>query len=308
MKEEIRYLSNNGVDTIYATVWHNADHVNVPIGVVQIVHGMSEYVERYEELANYLTTAGFIVCGEDHLGHGRSAGKNGLGYFAPRGGWNFMVEDTYMLTEIMKKRYPTLPYFVLGHSMGSFMARIYATRYGDTINGLLLSGTAGPNRTVPAALLFARFQRKTKGEFYKSTELDKMMFANYNRAYDPVVTDKDWLTRDTEICERYIADEYCGFLFTTSACVDLFKMIEQVSTPDWAIRVPKHLPIYLYSGDMDPVGDYGRGVKTVYSRLKGAGVADVSLKLYEDGRHEMHNELNREEVYKDIAEWMFVRI
>lgn len=306
MKEEIRYLSNNGVDSIFAAIWHTS--CAVPIGVVQIIHGMSEHMGRYEELAGYLTSAGFIVCGEDHLGHGRSVGKNGTGYFAAAGGWNFMVEDSYMLTEIIKKRYPALPVFVLGHSMGSLIARIYAARYGEDIQGLLLSGTTGPNAAVAGAMLFARFQRKTKGEFYVSHEIENMMLKDYNRGLEPILTPKDWLTRDGEICQKYMDDELCGFPFTTSGYVDLFRMTEQVANADWAIRVPKHLPVLLYSGDKDPVGDFGKGVKTVYSRLKSAGVADVTLKIYEGGRHEMHNEINREEVYKDIAEWMFVRI
>jgi len=302
MKEEIRFPSANGTDTIYATIWHSTE--KVPVGVVQIVHGMCEYIDRYDAFARFLAEEGFVVCGDDHLGHGRSAGENGLGYFAPQNGWDYMVEDLHQLAQTMKQRYPQLPYFMLGHSMGSFLARLYMTRYGEELDGALISGTSGPNPAVNAGIMLTKAIIKSKGPFHHSNLLQAMAFGSYNKRCEPKRTPYDWVTRDDAVVDTYANDPWCTYTFTASAFLDLFIMISKISSPDWALGIPKKLPVYLYSGDMDPVGDYGKGVQTVYNRIRNAGVKDTTLKLYEGARHEPHNELNREEVYADVAAWL----
>ena len=233
-------------------------------GIVQISHGMCEYIDRYAGFAEFLTENGFIVCANNHLGHGASAAsQKQLGYFAKRGGEKFLVDDLHTLTNMMKIKYPDLPILLFGHSMGSFIARNYVTKYGKELSAVIFCGTSGARRT--------KF---------------------------------DWLSRDEKVVDQYLADPYCDFTFTASAFEDLFTLLLQCSDPEWFSTYPKTLPTLLISGDMDPVGDYGKGVSYVYKTLISAGVRDVRMKLYEGARHELLNEINRQEVYEDILQWI----
>lgn len=347
MREEIRYLSNNGTDTVYAGMWHAL--TPKPLGIVQIVHDLGERAGDYEDLAHYLASAGFIVCGHDQLGHGRSVGKNGPGYFAPAGGWSFMVEDVGKLAELMKKRFPELPYFVLGHGMGSFIVRMFATSGREGIDGVLISGTAGRAPLIASALVVAKVIRRLKGAFYRGEELAGIAAAIFGRTkksahaplakqeqpeteYEPEVVfpdtefvpeadaeDSPGNTRDADsaeektggwdaVFESEFAERSKNACMTAGGYIDLFKMLEIVSSVDWAIGVPKHLPVIVFSGDADPVGDFGKGVKQVYNRLRAAGVADVEIKLYENVGHNLYGDFAAREVYEDIAKWIFNRL
>lgn len=273
--------------------------------ILQISHGMCEYIGRYEDFASFLCENGILVCGNDHLGHGSAALESGsLGYFAKKDGWRFLPADVRKLTILMKKRYPDIPYFLLGHSMGSFVARIYLEKYGELLDGAILMGTSGKNPLASLGIRLAERTIRTRGEKYQSEFLTRQSTGNYNKRFREEKDDQSWLTKDEAIRKQYAADPLCNFRFTASAHRDLFTLLREVSREEWAHRIPKNLPILLTSGDKDPVGNYGKGVKEVYERLQRAGVRDVTLKLYKDDRHEILNETDRDTVYRDILDFI----
>ena len=280
-----------------------------PVGVVQISHGMCEYLERYEEFAGYLCQRGFAVCGNDHLGHGRTAAApEGLGFFGEKGGGDLLVEDLKQLTDLAKKRYPGLPYFLFGHSMGSFVARMYLSRYGGELTGAVICGTTGGNPMAGMGALLAGVTASVKGPRHRSALLTKMTFGSYNRRFDPAEGGSAWLSRDWEIVQKYDADPWCTFQFTAAAYRELFTLVKRVSAKSWAKSVPKDLPVLLMAGEDDPVGGYGKGVRRVAARLLDAGLRDVSCRMYPDCRHEVLNELNRRDVYQEVCRWLQARL
>lgn len=298
----LEFKSTNGIDTIKAIVYAPQEN---PKGIIQICHGMCEHIERYDDFARFLCQNGYIVCGHDHLGHGKTApNDNALGFFADNNGWRILVDDTYKLTRIIKKIYPTMPIFLLGHSMGSFISRLCVSYYTYSVNGLILSGTGGPIPAIKGAIMFADAQIKLKGKMYRSAIIDKMAFGDFNKNYQSVKTQKDWISRDNDIVNKYINDPKCSFLFTASAFKDLFTLIANANSTATYERTAKSLPIYMFSGDDDPVGNYGKGVTKVYENYKKFKAKDIELKLYPKGRHEMLNEINRNEVYSDILNWL----
>ena len=274
-------------------------------GIIQISHGMCEGVWRYKEFASYLCSLGYVVCGNDHAGHGSSVKDNDdLGFFAHKNGYKFLIKDVYTLSQIIKKEYPNIPICLLGHSMGSFIARACLAEYHNNWDAAVIIGTSGGNHLIKVAIAVASLIGKIKGERYRSPFLLKLCFGNYNNEFKPVKTNFDWLTADEEVVKIYAAEPKCNFVFTASAFKDLFRLLNLVSTSGWAKSIEKDLPILLTSGAKDPVGSNGKGVEKVFRRLQKAGVKDVSIKLYENGRHEILNELNKQEVYSDIAEWL----
>lgn len=298
---DIFYPSTNGMDTIVAKIWHPDGDAK---GVIQISHGMCEYIERYTGFAQFLTQNGFCVCANNHLGHGASAAsEEDLGYFAKRGGEKFLVDDLHTLTTMMKMKYPSLPIILFGHSMGSFIARNYVTKYGKDLDAVIFCGTSGPNPGARAGKKLATIEKKRHSEKYRSSWLQQLVFHAYNRKNERR-TKFDWLSRDTQIVDNYSADPFCNFTFTVSAFEDLFTLLIQCNDPEWFSTYPKELPTLLISGDMDPVGDYGKGVSYVYKTLISAGAKEIDLKLYHGARHELLNETNREEVYGDVLQWI----
>ncbi|MEG1761871.1 MAG: alpha/beta fold hydrolase [Hydrogenoanaerobacterium sp.] len=300
--EDISYLSSNGTDMISAKLF-------VPtqtdiLGVLQICHGMCEYIDRYRAFAQYLCGKGFVVCGNDHIGHkGSVKSEADLGFFGEKDGHLFLVNDVRTLTHMVKEQYPGIPYFLMGHSMGSFVARCCAARFGEEYDGLILSGTGGKNPLAAAGKRLADVFCKTQGARGRSRVLDKLIFGKYNERFEHR-TEKDWLTRDKAVVDLYVADSGCAFSFTNAALRDLLELNIMSNAPEWADALPKKLSVYLFSGSEDPVGDYGKGVRQVYDSIKKAGLFDVTLKLYKGGRHEMLNEINRSEVYSDVYEWL----
>lgn len=300
--EELRYSSANGKDTVTAQIWYD-DEVN-PRCVLQIIHGMCEYMGRYTGFAEFMAANGVIVCGNDLVGHGKSKGADGYGYFGSKNGDNNLIDDVRTLNRTIEERYPDLKVIMIGHSMGSFICRDYITRYGDDISGIILSGTAGDNPLLALARFLTGSVKLFRGEKYRSVMLTKLAFGSYNDRYPEKRTRYDWISRDTAIVDKYAADENCTFIFTASAYADMFRILKHISGDAWAKKVPKNKPYYIMSGTMDPVGGYSQGVKQVYNRLEAAGVKDVTLRLYEGGHHEMLNEINRDEVYADLLNWI----
>lgn len=303
--EHFSFKSSDNKTDIYALC--TVPDAQPYLGIIQICHGMCEYIDRYEDVFKYFSERGFIVCGHDHLGHGHSADKGQLGFFADENGDMLLVEDTRRLTINMKRRFGALPYFLLGHSMGSFIARIYASKYAEELDGAIFSGTGGPNPASPVGVGAASGVMLLQGAHHRSRALDKLSFGNYNKRCTPRRTDKDWLTRDSHVVDKYIKDPFCNFLFTASAFKDLFTLYSKANSSEWAKAVPQKLPIYLFSGDCDPVGNYGEGVKEVYRMLHKTSHSDVTIKLYPGGRHEMLNEINKLQVYEDVYNWIIER-
>lgn len=301
-KSSFSYLSADNITQINATKWVPEGNIKA---IVQISHGMSEHIERYNDFATYLAQNGYIVCGNDHLGHGKSVtSSDKLGYFSKQNGWGNMLEDMYCLTKIMKQQYNDLPYVLIGHSMGSFLSRAYAASYGDELAGAIYTGTG--SGTVFINLLISQCKKyiNEKGELTRAEDINKLVNKKYNRKAYPRTSEFDWLTRDTVEIEKYVSDPLCGFVFTYKGFLDLFELIKEVTGKKWASKVPMDLPIYFFSGNMDPVGNYSHGVVKVIDWLLSTGHRNIISKFYDNGRHEMLNELNKKIVYKDTLKWI----
>ncbi len=277
-----------------------------PKGIVQISHGMAEHAARYEPFAEKLTESGYLVYANDHRGHGKTAGSlDNLGFFAESNGWMRVVEDMNELTSMIQNAHPGLPVFMLGHSMGSFLLRTYMFHYGTRINGAIISGTAGsPGILGDMGILVANLEIKRKGIRGKSQLLHQLTFGGYNKAFKPARTDFDWLSRDHAEVGKYIDDPFCGTVFTAGFYRDLLWGLKTIHKKENVSMIPRNLPILILSGDKDPVGKNGKGVSQVYKSLKNAGAEDIQLSLYPEGRHEMLNETNRHEVYRDVITWL----
>lgn len=275
-----------------------------PVAVLQICHGMCEFMERYEEFAVHLAERGIVVCGSDHLGHGSSASAEDRGFFGSSNGDVHLVDDVEGLRLIMRRRYRSLPYILLGHSMGSFIARAYIVKYKDALDGVILSGTSGGDVPIKFGLFISDFLIKLRGERYRSKWLKNMTSKDHNKRFQSENNKVSWLSKDENIRSRYLADERCSFIFTVRGYNDMFRLLRDISAEDWAPSVPKGLPVFIISGTDDPVGNYGAGVQLVCDRLQDAEIYELSLKLYPGFRHEILNETERETVYSDIVDWI----
>ncbi len=305
MKSEPFWAEMQDGEKVFVNEWHPEDTGKVN-AVVQIAHGMAEHSGRYSSFAEVLVNAGFAVYAHDHRGHGETAGAlENIGYFADENGWELVVEDTHRITEIIKERLPGIPVFLFGHSMGSFISRNYIFLHGEDLHGVILSGTAGdPGLLGSIAILLAKLEIIRKGGKAASPLMNYLTFSDYNKQFRPNRTDFDWLSRDNDEVDKYIEDPFCGGIFSAGLFLDLLRGLKQINRRQNAERIPKDLPIYLMSGDRDPVGKNGKGVLQVFKAFEKTGIGDVDCKLYQGGRHEMLNEINREEVYKDIIEWL----
>jgi alpha-beta hydrolase superfamily lysophospholipase len=277
-----------------------------PRAVLQIAHGMAEHAGRYARVAEALTAAGYLVYADDHRGHGLTAGDaSRYGYFAPEDGWRRVVEDLYALNRHIADEHPGLPRFLLGHSMGSFMTQTYLYTHGDSIDGAILSGTtAGQSAPLIAGRAVAYVERLRVGPRGHSALLHRSSIGQYNRSFEPTRTEADWLSRDPVEVDKYVADPACGFDMTVQGWIDVFDgMIANTDAANVA-KVPKSLPVHIFAGSEDPVGRFGAGVRAAADMYRKAGLGDVSMRLYEGGRHEMFNETNRDEVFRDLIHWL----
>lgn len=307
-KEEFYYDSRDGKSRLHA-VRYSPDKGKEVRCILQIVHGMAEYVERYEEFAGFLTARGIVVTGEDHMGHGKSVEEGGgggkYGYFCEQDPATVLVRDVHRLKKMTQETYPDVPYVIMGHSMGSFITRNYLLRYGTGISGAVIMGTGMQSAgTLGMAKAAVKVQKLFCGGAHTGRLIDKMAFGGYNKGIRDAKTGWDWLSRDGERVRQYMEDPMCGFTFTLNGFGALFELISRLHEKEALRRIPGGLPVFMLSGDADPVGGYGRGVKGAYDSLVAAGLVNVELKMYEGGRHELLNETNREEVMQDIYGWM----
>lgn len=302
MEQALR--SSTGLCSINIRFWEPENQP--PRAVLTIMHGMAEHVDRYNDFAGFLAQNGIAVAAADMVSHGKSISENGIrGYFGPENGWDRLIDDALSVHEVIKQAYPSIPCFLLGHSMGSFLARSYAARHGGDIDAFVFCGTAGHNPAMPIAKLVANAEIKRTGGNVPSKKIDSLAFGAYNKPFERR-TEFDWLSADQANVDRYIADPLCGFTFTAAAFRDLFTGLEEVSRKDWAAKVPNK-PILVIAGDKDPVGSMGKGPKEVAARLTDSG-HDVLFKLYPNMRHEILNETDKETVWKDVLDFLNMHI
>lgn len=281
-----------------------------PRAVVQIVHGIAEHIERYDDFMRFLAENGIVAVGDDHLGHGKSVTEPGdLGFFNDKDGWDYAVMDEERLHDQMHEEYPDVPYIFFGHSMGSFLTRTLIIKHPDKYDAAIISGTGHQDKAlIYAGGLLANLTVKFKGARSDGQQLNDVAFGTYlNHITDPR-TPFDWLTRDEAAVDKYIADPICGFVCTASLYRDMMGGVKFVTTQSNIDKMDKTKPIYFMSGAEDPVGDYGVGVDRAYKAFCKAGLHDVKIRLYPGGRHEMLNETNHLEVYKDILDWINEKI
>lgn len=301
--DTLSFQASDGLDIMYRR-WLPTDQ---PVrGAVQIAHGMAEHAGRYAWFAEILTAQGIAVYANDHRGHGLTAGDDArMGFFADSNGWDLVVGDMKTLNDRIREDHPGRPLFLFGHSMGSFLSRDFIARYGDTLSGVILSGTAGhPGLLGHLGFGVARLQALIKGARALSPLMDSLSFGSYAKAFKPQRTPFDWLSRDSDQVDAYIRDPFCGFIASAGFYMDLISGLIRVNRTDLIARTPKDLPIYLFSGAMDPVGNNTRGVRKVHDAFQRAGMTDLTLRFYEEGRHEMLNEINRDQVADDVLRWI----
>ncbi len=301
IKKTEYYSSADGETDIYVAVWEPDDE---PVAVLQIVHGMVEFIDRYDRLAGALAEQGILVAGHDHLGHGYSVrSKADWGYFADHNGNRCVLEDMRSLNQLLRNRYPETPLFMFGHSMGSFLTRQYLHVFPeDALDGVILSGVGMPPRAlIGTALTLAKLLRSVQGKRRRSRLLTKMALGSNNRHFRPNRTPCDWLTRDESIVDLYVADERNQFYFTTTAFVDMFTGFYSLYSHKNLAKMDKRTPVFIAGGDHDPVGRMGKDAPKLQEQLRELGFGDVSMKLYEGARHEIVNEINNGEVDRDIA-------
>lgn len=303
-KREFTYLSADGKTNIHAVEW-KPEQGEVK-AVLQIIHGMVEFIDRYEEFAEYLTQRGIAVVGNDHLGHGMSViSRDEYGFFCEKNGNAAVLKDIHHLKKLTEKSFGNIPYYMLGHSMGSFLLRQYLCLRGEELDGAIIMGTG----TKPVPLLktgrgLCRAMAVIFGWHHRSILIDRMAFGGYNKHFKPARTAGDWLTKDETIVDRYLADERCTFRFTLNGYYNLFYSMETASKKSSLRRMPKDLPVLFVSGREDPVGDFGAGVEQVEKKFREAGMENITQKLYETDRHEILNETDRSAVYEDLYHWL----
>jgi alpha-beta hydrolase superfamily lysophospholipase len=271
---------------------------------VQVAHGAAEHALRYERFAHFLNDAGFIVYGNDHRGHGKTAASLDKAGIAGDQGWNGMVNDAHQLTQIIKDENPGIPVFLFGHSMGSMIAQHYIQQWGDELQGVILSGTFGSLGDDTAGTAVMAEQMAQEHGATTPSVLFEGMFSSFNEPFEPGKTGFEWLSRDDAEVQKYVDDPWCGFPFCNRLVADMFAGAQEMWTPENEARIPKDLPVLVVSGDKDPAGGFTASVQVLLDRYAEHGLANVTSKFYAGARHEILNETNRDEVHQDILDWL----
>jgi len=304
------FLSNDGKTAVHAVKW-TPDNGEFK-AILQITHGMVEFIERYAAFAEFLTENGYMVVGHDHIGHGQSvASKEDWGFFAEENPSDVVVADIHKLRTLVQEENPEVPYFMMGHSMGSFMLRKYLALHNENLRGAIIMGTGFiPEKMTNLALKLTGFVTKFRGVKYRSKLIQSLAFGADYKGFDMTgeKPEDSWLTKDVEIVKQYYNEPRCTFMFTVNGYKGLFEAVNYSCNPENAAKIPKKLPLFIVSGAQDPVGGLGKGVMDVYEMYKSAGIQDLTYKLYDNDRHEILNETDRKVVYSDLLAWMNVRI
>ncbi len=296
------YLDSAGKGKIHCGSWEPEGELRA---IVQIVHGIAEHIGRYDEFARFLNAHGILVVAEDHMGHGGSVSDGCIeGYFY--GGWDAVVKDVYALTKRTRQLWPNVPYFILGHSMGSFLTRTYLFRYPDSgISGAIISGTGWQKPVMlTIGIGVCDMESKRFTDTGRSPLIQSLIFGAYNRQFPDARTPNDWICSVPEVVDAYEADPKCGFVPTIGLARDMLLGIRMIQKRANLEKMKKDLPVFFFAGAHDPVGASGKGVERTAKEFKKAGMKDVACKLYPEGRHEMLNESNKQEVFSDILDWL----
>lgn len=301
-----KIASTDSKNNLNVIIWETEKE---PIGVLQIVHGMAEYIDRYDNFAKYMTEQGFNVIGHDHLGHGHSVSdERDYGFFAEENGDKIIIEDMHSVTQYAREKWEELPNFILGHSMGSFCLRQYLTKYSNDVFGAIIMGTGWiPSAAALLGKTIATNTCKSKGSHTVNPLLIKLTLEPYNKPFAPARTNCDWLSRDEKQVDLYVNDKLCGFDFTAGAYKDFFTILEKIAKNRQLIGMRKSLPILITSGSVDPVGGK-KACEKLNAQYKRCGINDVTLKLWENDRHEILNELDKSDVYRYIYNWLKSKI
>lgn len=301
-----KIASTDSKNNLNVIIWETEKE---PIGVLQIVHGMAEYIDRYDNFAKYMTEHGFNVIGHDHLGHGYSvSNEHDYGFFAEENGDKIIIEDMHSVTQYAREKWEELPNFILGHSMGSFCLRQYLTKYSNDVFGAIIMGTGWiPSTAALLGKTIATNTCKSKGSHTVNPLLIKLTLEPYNKPFAPARTNCDWLSRDEKQVDLYVNDKLCGFDFTAGAYKDFFTILEKIAKNRQLIGMRKSLPILITSGSVDPVGGK-KACEKLNAQYKRCGINDVTLKLWENDRHEILNELDKSDVYRYICNWLKSKI
>ncbi|MFR2096460.1 alpha/beta fold hydrolase [Eubacterium sp.] len=301
-----KITSTDSKNNLNVIIWETEKE---PIGVLQIVHGMAEYIDRYDNFAKYMTEHGFNVIGHDHLGHGHSVSdERDYGFFAEENGDKIIIEDMHSVTQYAREKWEELPNFILGHSMGSFCLRQYLTKYSNDVFGAIIMGTGWiPSAAALLGKTIATNTCKSKGSHTVNPLLIKLTIEPYNKPFAPARTNCDWLSRDEKQVDLYVNDKLCGFDFTAGAYKDFFTILEKIAKNRQLIGMRKSLPILITSGSVDPVGGK-KACEKLNAQYKRCGIDDVTLKLWENDRHEILNELDKSDVYRYIYNWLKSKI
>ena len=300
---EITFPSRDEKNTVYACLY--TPKFCTAKGIIQLVHGMVDYTERYEPLCEFFTGEGYIVAGNHHLGHGKTAAtEEDFGFFGEESCVDTLLRDVHTMNRYLRDTFPTLPLVIFGHSMGSFITRLYIEKYPHSIKGAVIHGTSGPIAAVGMGKLLAKLIINAKGPRHRSEMLKKLAFSGYNSHYDKSEGPNAWLTRDGQAIAGHDSDPFSSFTFTVSAYRDLFTMLKECNRKSWFEKYPKALPTLVISGGDDPVGKYGKGPKYVYKHLLMEGCENLTVKIYSGARHELFLETNRQEVFSDLLLWL----
>ena len=303
VNQEFRFPSADGTTTLYGRTW--APEHGAPRAILQLVHGIAEHIGRYDRFARFMSDHGYLVCAEDHLGHGNTPeNAEDLGYTADKDGWVKMTDNVRALHERIAPQYPGIPYFILGHSMGSFLTRSYLIRYPGTVDACALLGTGQqPESVLKAGLAACRLEQIRLGKRGRSKLLQSLCFGAYNSQFKPNRTESDWVCSVDEVVDAYIADPFCQVMPTVTLMRDMLTGIRFNQQTENLAKMDKTTPVFFLSGDQDPVGSNGKGVRAAYQSFLDAGCGHVRLKLYPGGRHEMLNEHNWKDVYDELLSW-----
>ncbi|MEQ8198032.1 MAG: alpha/beta hydrolase [Clostridiaceae bacterium] len=300
VKEQLTFKDYKG-NLIQAYKWMPDSNIRA---IIQIAHGMAEHAERYEDFAEILVDNGYGVYINDHEGHGKTAVcQEELGHFTENG-FNNCVENLFLLTQIIKHDNPGIPVILLGHSMGSHLAQGYITRFGTEIGGCILSGSSGKSMLYKLASIVSSAVVKIQGTNTRSSFMNSLVFGMFNRGFKQSRTDFDWLSRDEEEVDIYVNDPLCGFICTAGFYYEYFKELASLHNNARIKNIPHDLPVYIFSGEKDPVGGYVKGVMKLIKMYKKSGINNIQYKLYPEGRHVMLKETNRDEVINDILKWL----
>lgn len=304
MRDEFYFPSKDGNTEIHTIEWKPEGEVKA---VLQLCHGMVEYIRRYDEFAECMCSRGYYVVGNDHLGHGKSVqSKSEYGFFNEKYGNACVIGDMHTLRQRTMKKYPDVPYFILGHSMGSLLVRQYIQMYGNGLSGAVLLGVVSDRKkaVLVCGKRLCRLMAVFRGWHYRSRLIDGMVLGSYNKKFKPARTRADWMTSDKEHLDAYVSDPLCSFVFTVNAYYSMFTGMLSMEKKESIYMIPKTLPILFAAGSDDPVGNFGKGVRKIYEQYKAAGLQDVTLRLYAGDRHELLNETDRQQVYQDLFDWL----